>query len=197
MIPPSPTDLLTELVAEALTGVMDEAQVSGRIQPRIFYSTGCRRIWSFPARFDDFLAAALSAHRRFEAEQDLLRKIGMTFYTVASTLAAMNAGQPHLLTPEATSWDSTRYVLLRSAGPKFVVIVDYAEPGAKGLPGPVGASMIVAIGLHPAGMAGATATYCPGHPRGFDFDPINAITPEAARARGRAVYIRLFAPEAN
>ncbi|OFX10246.1 MAG: hypothetical protein A2516_08435 [Alphaproteobacteria bacterium RIFOXYD12_FULL_60_8] len=197
MIRPGEDDLLTLLTREALAGVMAEAKASGRIRPRIFYSTGRARVRSFMLNFDDFLAVALSVHYRFDAQQALLATVGFDFYTVAATFAAMSAGKADLLTPEAVNWDSTRYVLLRSAGPKFVVVADRVEMGAPGLPGPAGASTLVAIGLHPASILAFSSTYHAGHPRGLVFGPISALSAGAAQVCGLKTFLKIFGPENN
>jgi hypothetical protein len=197
MIRPGPGDFLTLMTSNALGGVLSDARKNGRILPRIVFGTGCGSVWSIPRRFEDFLAAAVNAHRQSDARWELFKKMGFDFYNVASTFATMSEAQPHLLTSENTSWDSTVYVLLRSAGPKFVVVVDQIGAVASGQDDRREGPSISAVGVHPAAIVGFTATCCLDHRLGLVSGPIRASNSGAAQSRGREILLRVFLPGTN
>lgn len=193
MIRPGPNDFLSLMTEQALAGIRAEALANGRIVPRIFFGTGCGSMMHIRLRFDDFVALAVANHRCTGAVPNLLRTMGFTFFNVALQFAEMKEAQPHLLTAEHANWNSTVLTLLRTCGPKFVVIVDHEDAQSDARK----SSRIVAIGLHPTGIIACASTYRAGHSRGFVFDPIHPISAGAAQARGRAIYLKIFGPEAN
>jgi hypothetical protein len=197
MLNPGPDDFLSLVTSEALAGCLDKAQRIGRISPRIGYGVGRSRVRGFPFRFTDFVAAAVSAHRRPDLQRDLVQEIGFEFLSVAWTFAEMSERRPHLLATEAANWDNTICSVLRSCRPTVVVIVDHIGMGTAGESGAAVPPEIMALGLNATGVAGFSASYRPVHPRGFEFGRIRALNAGAAQVCGLKKYLGIFGPEVN